>query len=453
MENTNLVNRLKQLTKRKQQRSHARSALASISNGTKMPSTMRIFCEKETLPISTGSLATCVSSDTIKIDEFLSPGKPKGSRVTPFRLEAQQNIRDLRHRAEVSRRRKEICTIPNVDSLQHSPAINNESVALTEENVAIYSLEEFEVRRDSLGFGNEKERMASRCQRHSLDIIGAGARDSLCSLNVSSIILPAAQNQLWQERNNHCVFGKLLVDLGYKQLYLSSARSIVANVPIWNLQRPVDHDRVKDIVRAKNGLTSFPGSISIFNFEDLTASGVLRQKCGIFDGQHRLVAIAEMLEDGTKPDFQMTVEVFPVTSEEDIKALFLELNKSEKVLEIDLPDTLAPQEKQIIDEAVHALQHQFRAMFKPSQNCRVPHVNAERMRNDLHLHRYVQRNNIFTPVDLVAKLNDVNSKILDAFDSCNERASYTQLQLSKAQKHGFFLGLNKEWLKTPLCPK
>ena len=75
MENTNLVNRLKQLTKRKQQRSHARSALASISNGTKMPSTMRIFCEKETLPISTGSLATCVSSDTIKIDEFLKEHK------------------------------------------------------------------------------------------------------------------------------------------------------------------------------------------------------------------------------------------------------------------------------------------------------------------------------------------------------------------------------------------
>ena len=79
--------------------------------------------------------------------------------------------------------------------------------------------------------------------------------------------------------------------------------------------------------------------------------------------------------------------------------------------------------------------------------------NAERMRNDLHLHRYVQRNNIHTAVDLLAKLNDANSKILYGFETWKERASYTQLQLNKAKKHEFFLGLNKEWLKMPLVPK
>ena len=37
-------------------------------------------------------------------------------------------------------------------------------------------------------------------------------------------------------RSDHAVFGRLLIDLGYKKVYASSARSITTNVPIWSLQ-------------------------------------------------------------------------------------------------------------------------------------------------------------------------------------------------------------------------
>ena len=43
----------------------------------------------------------------------------------------------------------------------------------------------------------------------------------------------------------------LLCDLGFKKLYLASARSVINNIPIWHLQRPCDKSRIAEIVRVK----------------------------------------------------------------------------------------------------------------------------------------------------------------------------------------------------------
>lgn len=106
----------------------------------------------------------------------------------------------------------------------------------------------------------------------------------------------------------HPVFGTLLADLGFKKVFLSSARSLIDHVPIWCRQRPVERARVAEIVAAKtrDGL-AFPGVISIFEIvhrapgaggggRSARPSALERpQNVGIFDGQHRLCAIAEML--------------------------------------------------------------------------------------------------------------------------------------------------------------
>ena len=44
---------------------------------------------------------------------------------------------------------------------------------------------------------------------------------------------------------------------------------------------------------------------------------------------------------GTHDDFEMIVEVYPVCSEAQVKALYLEVNKGESVKEIDLPDSVS----------------------------------------------------------------------------------------------------------------
>ena len=50
----------------------------------------------------------------------------------------------------------------------------------------------------------------------------------------------------------HPIFGECIADLGFKRLYLSSARRVVNNVPIWSRQRACNEGRVNEIVKAKS---------------------------------------------------------------------------------------------------------------------------------------------------------------------------------------------------------
>jgi hypothetical protein len=95
-----------------------------------------------------------------------------------------------------------------------------------------------------------------------------------------------------------------------------------------------------------------------------------------------------LLEGGT-PDFPVLLEVWKVRSQKEAVALFVEINRSESVQEIDLPDELGVHSeiKVTIDGAVSELKVQFPKMFKPSQNCRVPHLNEELLRNELFQQR------------------------------------------------------------------
>ena len=52
---------------------------------------------------------------------------------------------------------------------------------------------------------------------------------------------------------------------------------------------------------------------------------------------------------GSFSDFPLVVEVYPVRSEQEVKRLYLEVNKSESVKEIDLPDAIAPVSRQLVE--------------------------------------------------------------------------------------------------------
>ena len=183
---------------------------------------------------------------------------------------------------------------------------------------------------------------------------------------------------------------------------------------------------MQEIVRAKRAAPRFMGAIMCFEFRGVeTASVACAQPRGIFDGQHRARACAQLLtseafsiEDDAAPeswetreggggdsgssggggsggsgggafsrlveatndghdDFPVVVEVYPVSSEAEAKALYLEVNKGESVKEIDLPDAIAPERKGHIDWASEALRTRFSDMFKPSERCRVPHMHKD----------------------------------------------------------------------------
>lgn len=62
-------------------------------------------------------------------------------------------------------------------------------------------------------------------------------------------------------------------------------------------------------------------------------------------------------------------------SQREIVNLYVEINKSEPIQEIDLPENIATDRKRIIDDATMSLHATFLDMFKPTARCRPPHVH------------------------------------------------------------------------------
>lgn len=313
-------------------------------------------------------------------------------------------------------------------------------------------------------------------ERHLQELRRANAllRQSLAPPASTSIATQTASAK-------HPCFGELLADLGFKKIYRASARTLVNTVPIWAKQRACNEGRVDEIVKAKAQAPSLMGPIMCFEFgpseferDGLAMPSVTRpQPRAIFDGQHRARAAMRLLSseaftiedeaddddvhaalgdrrptprasaEGGFDDFALIVEVYPVNAEREIKALYLEVNKSESVKEIDLPDAIAPQRKAHIDEACERLRKAFPDMFKPSERCRPPHVHRDTLRNKLFHHAATME--LTSADDLVARFTAVNQR-LQARPAAQwpERLSKP---LEKARAHGFFLGLEDyAWL-------
>merc|ERR1712146_700744 len=95
------------------------------------------------------------------------------------------------------------------------------------------------------------------------------------------------------------------------------------------------------------------------------------------------------------------VEVFPVTSDEEIKRLFTEINTCQPVNVIDLPDVAEEGEKKTINDASEFIRNRYEDMFKASTNCRMPHMNIDNLRDELFKSNVIGRENIENSEQLV----------------------------------------------------
>ena len=101
----------------------------------------------------------------------------------------------------------------------------------------------------------------------------------------------------------------------------------------------------------------------------------------IVDGQHRLGAAHVLDQRGDLHDglAQILVEVYPPMGDASVRELFTEINKSEPVTLIDLPEDFggaSRDENQLLTAAAETLKARYPAMFKASQACRAPHLNV-----------------------------------------------------------------------------
>jgi len=155
-------------------------------------------------------------------------------------------------------------------------------------------------------------------------------------LDDEELLMAAANSSPKEKHLLHPVFGELVASLGYKQVYLTSVKSL-AHAHVWEKQRILRPERAARIMQSKiakaNGsAVSLSGVITMFLDAETGASGII-------DGQHRAAALVLLAQQGHWNEYSrnVLVDVFITKNDSEIADLFKEINSAEPVRLVDMP--------------------------------------------------------------------------------------------------------------------
>jgi len=262
------------------------------------------------------------------------------------------------------------------------------------------------------------------------------------------------------EKDVHPVLGPVLIDLGYKRIHITTARALSA-VPVWEKQSVYRHDRAKLMAtdKLKTLELGLPGIIALHESKD--------GQLAILDGQHRVGMMTILEEKILIPDDniidldRVLVEVFPqpsslnnddndndndndtINTNNHAQEIFTEINKAEPVKLLDMPGIAKLSDRRIIDGAASTLLMTYPTMFKPSQKCRVPHLNVDNLRDAIFAAGVLKRHGMKSQKALVKWMMDSNEKMEEKYRRGGGEGGTAW---DKARKHEFYLGLDMAWL-------
>ena len=233
----------------------------------------------------------------------------------------------------------------------------------------------------------------------------------------------------------HPTFGALLRDFGYKKVYAMPAGRLAdkSAVRVYEQQRAFRSDRAVTIADRKAAdKFAVPGVISL-------AEGTARTRDG--DGSAREPAsgarggarrsfprpgtVGEhsgratprgrgeiLLRRGVIRDTdEVLVEVFPDVSDAKAAELFTEINAAQPVRFVDMPGVVAPEMKWALEGAAGALKNKYPAMFSESARCKIPNVNLDALREQLHEAEVARRFGLRTESDFTAWMGAENARL------------------------------------------
>lgn len=167
------------------------------------------------------------------------------------------------------------------------------------------------------------------------------------------------------------------------------------------------------------------------------------------DGQHRVGALA-LLSEKNPENFDLErilVEVFSSPENQDVaEDLFVEINKSEPIKLVDMPGVAKASDRKMITEAAAKLHEEYPDMFRPSQQCRAPHLNVDNLRDAIFASDVIKRHDLKTSAALVKWLQTQNELLRVRYEDADVAAKMNPRALEKAKEFNFFLGLESSWL-------
>ena len=141
------------------------------------------------------------------------------------------------------------------------------------------------------------------------------------------------------------------------------------------------------------------------------------------------------------------VEVHSSTPSKDVAdELFTEINKAEPVKLVDMPGVATKSEQKIINEAATKLSELYPDMFKPSQNCRSPHLNIDNLRDALFGAEIIKKHSLKSSKQMFDWMVAENEALAIHFKAKNNQSRVSATALKKAIKYEFYLGLDSSWL-------
>lgn len=175
-------------------------------------------------------------------------------------------------------------------------------------------------------------------------------------------------------------------------------------------------------------------------------------KLSILDGQHRVGMMTILHEKKTTVSFDLDrvlVEVFPEIDEEQYESyaqdIFTEINKAEPIKLVDMPGVASKTDRKVITEGAARLKEAFPDMFKPSQQCRAPHLNIDNLRDALFASDILKRHKLKSPKALQDWMMQQNEVLRTQFQDEVHASKVSKTALKKAQKFDFYLGLDSSW--------
>jgi hypothetical protein len=224
----------------------------------------------------------------------------------------------------------------------------------------------------------------------------------------------------------------------YVKFYQTEARDFVPEVYNSKIQRKVDPEHVNNLSKALKISKHCVGTFKIVQYED---------EYRLIDGQHRVLALNKNMEEDSKFNLDLILEVYTVNDENELREWFKRANTVKNFEE----DFASINVIQIVDELIQLLKADFKDCIVTSKitertNIIRPKIDEQDLNNVLT--KYITDNEIREVKKIYDEIIKQN-KLIGLYNSKKQK----ELKISenmwyRAKTNGFYLGLYKncKWI-------
>ena len=180
--------------------------------------------------------------------------------------------------------------------------------------------------------------------------------------------------------------------ISYYEILMEEARECL---DLYQGERNVDRERVGVFLAyqvkqiKKHGYPHFPGVLVACRLEGVS-------KWSLIDGQHRLLCMYHLIDEGICADFPIGIHVIDVKTKKDIHEEFVNINKS-----VPVPISVL-QPNQIVNDAIEILSKKYFNPFTNSVKARRPQIYKDGFKDYLIEQEVVEMKDIETAEELVS---------------------------------------------------